>query len=86
MSSPVTLAASGLPLGATASFNPAYLPPANTPAAFVLTIQTVKMASVERYSDPKMAASMVANHYGEPVGMARTQVAQAEQNAVMAGF
>jgi len=47
---------------------------------------TVKMASVERYSDPKMAASMVANHYGEPVGMARTQVAQAEQNAVMAGF
>jgi len=34
----------------------------------------------------EMAARMVAGHYGEPVGMARIQVSQAEQNAVMAGF
>ena len=46
LSSPIQLTASGLPAGATASFNPAYLPPANTPAAFILTIQTPKSASL----------------------------------------
>ena len=48
LSSPILLTVSGLPAGATASFNPAYLPPANTPAAFVLTIQTSKSASLMR--------------------------------------
>jgi sugar lactone lactonase YvrE len=51
LTGPIQLAASGLPSGATASFNPAYLPPANTPAAFVLTIQTPKTASLE-YKSP----------------------------------
>jgi sugar lactone lactonase YvrE len=46
LSSPILLTATGLPTGATASFNPAYLPPANTPAAFILTIQTPKSASL----------------------------------------
>jgi hypothetical protein len=38
LSSPVTLAATGLPAFATASFNPAYLPPGTTPNTFALTI------------------------------------------------
>ena len=48
LSSPILLTVSGLPAGATASFNPAYLPPANTPAAFILTIQTSQSASLMR--------------------------------------
>lgn len=47
---------------------------------------TMKTASIERYMDADLAARMVAGHYGEPVGVARIQVSQAEQNAVMAGF
>ena len=48
LSSPIFLTVTGLPAGATASFNPSYLPPANTPAAFILTIQTTKTASLTR--------------------------------------
>ncbi len=47
LSSPIQLTVSGLPAGATASFNPAYLPQSNTPAAFILTIQTPKSASLQ---------------------------------------
>ncbi len=43
LSSPITLAAMGLPLGATASFSPAYLPPGG-PGTFTLTITTAKAA------------------------------------------
>ncbi len=46
LSSPILLTASGLPNGASASFNPAYLPPSNGPAAFILTIQTAKTAGL----------------------------------------
>ena len=44
LASPVVLSASGLPLGATASFSPALLPPGNTVTAFTLTVQTAKQA------------------------------------------
>jgi len=44
LSSPISFSASGLPLGATASFNPGYLPPGSAPITFVLTIQTQKTA------------------------------------------
>jgi hypothetical protein len=47
---------------------------------------TVKTADVRRYVDEEMAARIVAGHYGEPVVLARMQVAQAEQNSVLAGF
>jgi hypothetical protein len=57
-----------------------------TAVAGMAARSSVKMASVEQYIDVEMAARMVAGHYGEPVGMARIQVSQAEQNAVMAGF
>ncbi len=52
LSSPILLTASGLPTGATASFNPAYLPPANTPAAFILTIQTPRTAQLHPPRNP----------------------------------
>ena len=44
LASPVVLSASGLPVGATASFSPALLPPGNTVTAFTLTIRTAKQA------------------------------------------
>jgi hypothetical protein len=47
---------------------------------------TVKTANVSRYVDEERAARIVAGHYGEPVELARMQVAQVEQNAVLAGF
>ncbi len=40
LASPITLAATGLPALATASFNPSYLPPGTTPNTFTLTINT----------------------------------------------
>jgi hypothetical protein len=49
-------------------------------------LSTVKMGSVDRYMDEETTARMVAGHYGEPVGMARIQVGQAEFNAQQAGF
>ena len=46
LSSPINLAASGLPNLATASFNPSYLPPGATPNTFTLTITTPKTAAL----------------------------------------
>jgi hypothetical protein len=40
LASPITLAATGLPPLATASFNPAYLPPGTMPDNFTLTVTT----------------------------------------------
>ncbi len=47
---------------------------------------TVKLAVVLPYLDRDRAAGRVAAHYGEPVELARLQVAQAESDAVRAGF
>jgi hypothetical protein len=46
----------------------------------------VKLAIVRPYLDESSAAAIVAAHYGEPVALARAQVAQAEQAEVQAGF
>jgi len=59
LSSPILLTASGLPVGATASFNPAYLPPGSAPASFVLTIQTAKAASLRAGPSPFWLAILV---------------------------
>ncbi len=48
LASPITLAATGLPPFATASFNPAYLPPGTTPNAFTLTINTSQTTALHR--------------------------------------
>ena len=48
MSSPVTLAASGLPNLATASFNPPTVPPSAAPTTFTLTIATPETTAFSR--------------------------------------
>ncbi|WP_263381732.1 NHL domain-containing protein [Granulicella arctica] len=48
LSSPIVLAASALPVGFTASFNPAYLPPGGAVTTFTLTVQTSKAAAANR--------------------------------------
>ncbi|ADW68666.1 Ig-like domain repeat protein [Granulicella tundricola] len=53
LSSPIQLSASGLPTGATASFNPAYLPPGGSINAFILTIQTPKLAHLTPLFPPR---------------------------------
>jgi hypothetical protein len=47
---------------------------------------TIKLASVRSYMDEGKAAALVAVHYGEPLNLAATQVAQLEVSAVHAGF
>jgi hypothetical protein len=47
---------------------------------------TIKLAAVQPYIDEGKAAAIVANHYAEPVALARMQVAQAEANEMRAGF
>ena len=42
LASPITLAVSGVPAGATASLNPAYLPPGGAATSFTMTVQTTK--------------------------------------------
>jgi len=51
MASPITFAVQGTPLGATASLNPAYLPPSGAVTNFTLTIQT-PLAALKRLSWP----------------------------------
>ncbi len=47
---------------------------------------SIKLAQLRSYRNEGKAAEIVASHYGEPVGLARVQVAQAEQYEVSAGF
>jgi len=47
---------------------------------------TIKLEAVQPYLNKGQAAEMVAAHYGEPVEVARIQVAQAEWIAEGAGF
>ena len=47
---------------------------------------TVKLAAVKPYLDEGRAAEMVAAHYGEPVAVARVQVARVETSEMQAGF
>jgi hypothetical protein len=46
----------------------------------------VKLAMVRPYLDEPQATALVAAHYGEPVSIARVQVAWTEQAEVNAGF
>jgi hypothetical protein len=47
---------------------------------------TIKLVAVEPYLDEGKAAAMVAKHYGEPVEVARLQVAQVQMNMAQVGF
>jgi len=51
MSSPITLAVQGVPVGATASLSPAVLPPGGSVTSFTLTIQT-PFAGLHRPTQP----------------------------------
>ena len=52
LSSPITLSASGLPTLATASFNPAYIPPGSTPSTFTVTIATPETTASQHKTTP----------------------------------
>ncbi len=47
---------------------------------------TIKLAAVQPYIDKGVAARILANHYAEPVELARMQLAQAEVSEMRAGF
>jgi hypothetical protein len=47
---------------------------------------TIKIAAVRPYLNGAEIAGLVAEHYGEPVALARVQTATAEQNEMDAGF
>jgi hypothetical protein len=47
---------------------------------------TIKLGDVRPYLDETEAASVVAQHYGEPVQLATAQVAQVEDTEMQAGF
>ncbi len=47
---------------------------------------TVKLAMVQPYLDQSHSVAIVAAHYGEPVEMARAQIARAESAQIAAGF
>ncbi len=47
---------------------------------------TIKLAVVRPYMDEDEAAAMVAEHYGEPVEMARLQVARVQISMAQAGL
>jgi hypothetical protein len=47
---------------------------------------TIKLAAVRPYLDENKSIAMVAAHYGEPVELARIQVAQAELSIAQAGI
>ncbi|WP_353071445.1 Ig-like domain repeat protein [Tunturiibacter gelidoferens] len=60
LSSPITLAATGLPNLATASFNPATLPPGATPNAFTMTIATPKTSATNGPSPRRLYQPFLA--------------------------
>lgn len=47
---------------------------------------SVKLAAVEPFLDESQSAAIVAAHYGEPIQLARAQVAQVTQQEMIAGF
>jgi hypothetical protein len=47
---------------------------------------TIKLAAVEPYWNHAQSAAIIAAHYGEPLALARAQVARAVEREVNAGF
>jgi hypothetical protein len=54
--------------------------------AQMAALSSIKLAQVRGYRNEGRAAGMVAGHYGEPVGLARIQMARVERNEAQAGF
>ncbi len=59
LDSPITLAAAGLPVGARAYFNPAYIPPGNNSNTFILTITTPVSTSQKRHTPLTIALLLI---------------------------
>ena len=59
LASPIALSVSGLPVGATASFSPAYLPPAGGPLSFTLTVQTAKTALLRQVGEGILVVALL---------------------------
>jgi hypothetical protein len=55
-------------------------------AAVMAAKSGVKLAAVEPYLSESRSAQIVAAHYGEPIQLARAQVAQTMQQEINAGF
>lgn len=60
LASPITLAATGLPHLATASFNPPYLPPGGAVSTFTVTIATPKTAELHRSMPPRVVMGITS--------------------------
>jgi len=71
LSSPIALSATGLPHLATASFDPAYLPPGAASGAFTLTITTPRTTAASRTpaSSPLLFALLVLPMTGLKTGL-----------------
>jgi hypothetical protein len=54
--------------------------------AWMASQSTIKLADVRPYINEDKAAATLAGHYGEPVMLARIQMAQVELSAAQAGF
>lgn len=54
--------------------------------AQMASLSTVKLTEARLYMDEDKAAEIVAAHYGEPVTLARVQVARVESIEIQAGF
>jgi hypothetical protein len=55
-------------------------------AAQMASQASIKISEVQPYLDQALSARIVAEHYSEPVFLARIQVAQAQAAAIQAGF
>jgi hypothetical protein len=59
MASPIALAVQGVPLGATSSINPSYIPPGGAVTSFTVTIQT-PLATLDQPSRPFVPPSAIS--------------------------
>ena len=55
-------------------------------AAQMASQASIKISQVQPYLDRDQAARLVAEHYSEPVFLARIQIAQAQSSAIRSGF
>lgn len=55
-------------------------------AAQMASQASIKISQVQPYLDRDQAARLVAEHYSEPVFLARIQLAQAQSSAIRSGF
>jgi hypothetical protein len=55
-------------------------------AAQMASHAIIKISEIQPYLNQDQSAQIVANHYSEPVFLARIQIAQAQSGAIRSGF